>query len=257
MLPSSNASQPGTSKPPRPSLLTIPRELRLRIYEFVLCTVLMHVWNEREEGTQSSFRWKPCLFFNSESGFCIKPLVTSGYRGCAENDTWPILCCTLQSRPLSLLKTCKAIRSEMSCVLFQYSNLSINIGEMSEVIRYLQSKGVHRPNRILLCGTFNDTNKLKREQLAALRAENESKIYHLFHSFPTLRRATVQIRCFAKYPKSWRKCVDSFDGFEKLVRKDLGVSGYPGRTQWMMGSRVRNVRVQGSTNLIEFLFDRK
>lgn len=231
--------------------LSLPAEIRLLIYEFVLDSVLLHVWHKRTQG----FRWKPCLSFDRDKLSCVRLGKACNHTTSIEkldrtSELWNI-------SAFALMNTCTAVESEMKEVLFRYAHVSINIQDIPLTIAYLRTKGLHRPDFIHISGTYHDNIITKTFRDLNLQEDESNdlgpalKTRQLVENlFPTLRSATLQIRYGSLTGRRWKEVVRYFEHFERVGVQKLRVQSRSG-ISWFM-SRPKNIRrLNRDTFLVE------
>lgn len=231
--------------------LSLPPEIRLLVYECVLTSVLLHVWRKLTQG----FRWKPCLSFDRDKLSCIRlgkacNHTTSFEKLDRTSEIWKI-------SAFALMSTCTTIKFEMKESLFRYAHVSINIRDIPLGITYLRTKGLHRPDFIHISGTYYDDKITETSQECNLQEDESNdlgpalKTRQLVENlFPTLRSATLQIRCSSLTGRKWKEVVRHFEYFEQVGIRQMRVWDSNG-ISWLM-SRPKNIkRVNCDTFLVE------
>ncbi|CAI6338118.1 unnamed protein product [Periconia digitata] len=240
--------QSKSTAPLQSLLLSLPLEIRLRIYMYALCSVMLHVHVcghpslEHIVPRARAFRLlSPDHSKHSSVGVihtCINEHDDIFQRG-----LWP-------KDIISLSSTCQTIKSEMKSVLFQYSQLSIRIQDLPEIVGFLRAQGVHRPKHIFIYGLFQTTTPRSVENPPAYNTP-EAKVRQLvLREYPTIKRITLQFNIISPRWSSWQNFGISFVEHELYDLQSMSLFEQKGE-KWYA------VRLGARVNVAQMTFDIK
>jgi len=158
-----------TPKNPQATLLGLPTELRLKIYQYGFHSTLIHIHHYEAQlgadGTEVSpprFTWTPCQGSNPK---CLLLCENSRWSGLCKNKD---RCAAESSSPpepkgfFALMWTCKFIHQEARESIYRNSVISINPKDLLPWLDYVSWNQLHNLRRINLACRDQDLSILKK-----------------------------------------------------------------------------------------------